>query len=426
VGLGQGEQQGQALGYGPGDGASDQARAQQQSQGQGSQQQVQVQARGWEQGQTQDSAQGQAEARGAAAPSRPVPIRPLRAFGELGVVYAVSFGLGVVSAIGLLTTPSLGSSQQVHGWVDASSEIMQYVMQAAVVILGVGYFSLRRGLTLSEIFGRFSRPAPYTAAAPAWPAYQQQNGAQYGQQHAPAPGAYPASAYPPAGAYAAGGYPAGGGTYATPYGQYPAYGYAPYVREPAQRGPGWQFSRAFFVSMAGVLAFLISVIVYVAVSGQDTSAPDQGNSLWLVPVGIVVALAAGLGEEVLITGMVTTTLEQAGFAKRAWVIYLVAIAMRIPFHLYYGWAALGVVCFTTVNIWVYRRWRLLWPIVLAHAAYDAIEFAGSLVPKLAGLTLILLGLATFVMLIVIACIEMSDRSARRRFNQWNTAVGSGY
>jgi len=206
----------------------------------------------------------------------------------------------------------------------------------------------------------------------------------------------------------------------------PPYGYAAYVREPGQRGPGWQFSRAFFVSMAGVLAFLISVVVYVAISGNSTSAPDQGNSLWLVPVGAIVALAAGLGEEVLITGMVTTTLEQAGFAKRAWVIYLVAIALRIPFHLYYGWAALGVVCFTVVNIWVYRRWRLLWPVVLAHTAYDAIEFAGSLVPKVAGLALILLGLATVVMVIVIACIELSDRSARRRFNQWRTAVGPGY
>jgi membrane protease YdiL (CAAX protease family) len=349
--------------------------------------------------QPQQLPQLQANGSQAAPPqTRSAPIRPLRAFGELGVVYFVSFGLGVVSAIGLLTEPSLASDQQVHGWVDASSEIMQYIMQAAVVILGVGYFSLRRGLTLSALFGRFSRPAPYGPAA--WPGYQQQY----------APGAYGSAQNP----------------YAAPYGQYPAYGYAPYVREPAQRGPGWQFSRSFFVSMAGVLAFLISVIVYVAVSGHDTSAPDQGNSLWLVPVGIVVALAAGLGEEVLITGMVTTTLEQAGFAKRAWVIYLVAIAMRIPFHLYYGWAAFGVVCFTTVNIWVYRRWRLLWPIVLAHAAYDAVEVAGGLVPKLAGLALILLGLATFIMLIVIACVELSDRSARRRFNQWRTAAGSGY
>jgi hypothetical protein len=330
-------------------------------------------------------------------------ISPLRAFAELGVTYVVAFGLGVVSAIGLLTNPSVGSDQQVHGWLDAASEIMQYVMQASVVIFGVGYFSLRRGLTLSSIFGRMSRPAP--AVPPVWPGYQQQY-QQYG------PGTQPgySTAYPQYLAYGNG------------YG----YGNGAYPGQPGRRGPAWQFARSFFVSMAGILAFLIAVIVFVAVTGHTAGAPDQGRSLWLIPIGAVVALAAGLGEEVLITGMVTTTLEQAGFAKRAWVIYLVAIAMRIPFHLYYGWASLGVVFFTVTNIWVYRRWRLLWPIVLAHSVYDAIEFSGALVPYFAFLVMILLGIATVVMVIVIASIELSDRSARRRFNQWRAAVGPGY
>jgi membrane protease YdiL (CAAX protease family) len=336
---------------------------------------------------------------------QPPKISGTRAFSEIALVYFVSFGLGVVSAVGLLTNPSLSSNQVVHGWLDAGTEMMQYIMQAAVVILGVGYFSLKRGITLGSIFGRFSRSKP-----PALPAM---SGWSSAQQPYPYPQPYPPGAHA--------GYP-------PPYGAPQPYGYAPYpyASQPAQRGPGWQFARAFFVSMAGVLAFLVTVIVYVAISKQHASAPDQGNSLWLVPVGAVVALAAGLGEEVLITGMVTTTLEQAGLAKRAWVIYLVAIALRVPFHLYYGWASLGVICFTVVNIWVYRRWRLLWPIVLAHAAYDAIEFAGSLIPQAAGLALILLGLATFVMLIVIGCVELADRSTRRRFDQWRTATGPGY
>ncbi len=329
-------------------------------------------------------------------------ISPARAFGEIGLVYFVSFGLGVISAIGLLTDPALSANQEIRTGIEAGAEMMQYIMQAAVVVLGVGYFSLRRGLTLRTIFGRFTRPTPPVMY------YPQPYAAQYPY---PQPYPYPAQPY-------ASGYPA----YAAyPQPGYPQAGYP--VSKPAERGPGWQFSRSFFLSMAGVLAFLITVVIYINVTGDSTGAPDQGNSLWMVPVGIVVALAAGFGEEVLITGMVVTTLEQAGFARRAWVIYLVAVCLRIPFHLYYGWASLGVICFTVVNVWVYRRWRLLWPIVLAHATYDAVEFAGSLVPNLAGLALLGLGLATFVMVIVIACIELSDRSARRRFNQWRTAVG---
>ncbi|HLK42511.1 MAG TPA: hypothetical protein VKV34_04150, partial [Thermoleophilia bacterium] len=128
--------------------------------------------------------------------TQPPKISAARAFREIGLVYFVSFGLGVVSAVGLLTNPSLSSDQVIHGWLDASSEIMQYIMQAAVVILGVGYFSLKRGITLGSIFGRFSRPAlPAVPPMPSWPAYQQQY---------PYPQPYPAGAYagypPPYGA----------------------------------------------------------------------------------------------------------------------------------------------------------------------------------------------------------------------------------
>ena len=349
-----------------------------------------------------------------------------RAFREIGAVYFVAFGLGVISAVGLLTNPALGGNQQIRNWLEAGSEMLQYIMQASTVVFGVGYFSLRRGVTLRSIFGRFTKPSRPVAYYPP-PPYPTQNPdpAQYVN-----PGQYPGTAqYPNPAQYP---YPTQTQLYAPPYSAPPNPGYpvyAPYPQmgylpsRPGERGPGWQFSRSFFLSMAGVLGFLLAVVVYVNVTGNSTGAPDQGNSLWMVPVGIVVALSAGFGEEVLITGMVVTTLEQAGFAKRAWVIYLVAIALRVPFHLYYGWASLAVICFTVVNIWVYRRWRLLWPIVLAHATYDAIEFAGSLNPGLAGLALVAVGLATFVMVIVIACVELSDRSARRRFNQWRAAVG---
>lgn len=388
----------------------------------------------------QDAAPQAAQTVTTTQPAEPERIPVARALGEIGAVYFVAFGLGVISAVGLLTNPALGGNQQIHNWLEAGSEMFQYVMQASTVVFGVGYFSLRRGVTLRSIFGRFTKPSRPVAYYPApsypqppYPAAQAQYPPNQVQPHQPQPQSQPLQPqsqppqpqpqYP---------YPTQTQLYAPPYSAPPNPGYpvyAPYPQmgylpnRPGERGPGWQFSRSFFLSMAGVLGFLLAVVVYVNVTGSSTGAPDQGNSLWMVPVGIAVALSAGFGEEVLITGMVVTTLEQAGFAKRAWVIYLVAIALRVPFHLYYGWASLAVICFTVVNIWVYRRWRLLWPIVLAHATYDAVEFAGSLSPGLAGLALVAVSLATFVMVIVIACVELSDRSARRRFNQWRAAVG---
>ena len=308
-------------------------------------------------------------AQGSEAAVRP-PITPRRAFLELGAVYVPSFGLGIVNAVGLLRYTQLSHITEISPWFDALSDIFSYAMQAMVVIFGVGYFSMRRGWTLRALFGMPTPPDPYPMVpGPGWA-----------------------------------GYP----------GQPAAYAYQQ-PRRPGQRGVGWQYARVYFMSLLGVFLFLAAVLIFDAITHETSGAPSQGGGAWLIPDGIVTSLAAGFGEEVLITGMLVTTLEQAGFGRRPWLIYLVAVCLRIPFHLYYGWAAFGVITFTLMNVWVYRRWRLLWPIVLAHATYDALQFLGELNAGLAGLAIVLTALATIVMGIVILCIEVSDASARRDF-----------
>ena len=373
---------------------------------------------------------GQAQLVAAPSPAGVVPngtvrsatISLRRALGEILAVYVPSFGLGILSALMLLHNPSLGTDQ-VTGPVSALEQILAYVMQASVTVFGVAFFCLQRGVTLSMLFGKLREPSPYPQApypypypqppslvTPAWGAAQQPEYAQ--PQYAQAQFAQqPQQQFPPA---------------QHPPGFWPGYGYSMPPRQPTERGRSWQFSRSYFISMAGVLGFLISVVVYTAVAHYHTGAPSEGDSPYLVPVGLVVALAAGFGEEMLVTGLTVNSLEAAGIGgKRVWLIYLVAICLRIPFHLYYGWASLGVIIFTVVNIWVYRRWRLLWPIVLAHATYDFIEYLGSVAPAaLAGLLLLGLGLATLVMVIVIICIEASDASTRRRFRQYAAAAGA--
>jgi len=332
-------------------------------------------------------------------PESPAPqperIRLRRALGEILAVYVPSFGLGILSALLLLRNPSLGDDQ-VTGAVSAVEEMLQYIMQASVTIFGVAFFCMQRGVRLPQLFGRLVEPARYPASA-------------YGMP------------YPQPQGTLANGVPAGGGFW-------PGYAYYAPPTPPLQRGRGWQFSRAYFISMAGVLGFLISVIIYTAVTHDQTGAPSEGTSLYLIPTGVVVALAAGFGEEMLVTGLTVNALEAAGVVgKRSWLIYVVAICLRIPFHLYYGWASLGVIIFTVVNIWVYRRWRLLWPIVLAHATYDFVEYLASVAPAAVGGLLILgLGLVTLTMVIIVVCIELSDRGARRRYRQYTAATEAAY
>ena len=333
-------------------------------------------------------------------PESPAPnrISLRRALGEILAVYVPSFGLGILSALLLLHNPSLGDDQ-VTGAVTALEEMLQYIMQASVTIFGVAFFCLQRGVKLPQLFGKLVEPQQYPPAA-------------YGMPYPPPP-----SLVAPYGTSGE-----------APVGYWPGYAYYMPPTPPTQRGRSWQFSRAYFVSMAGVLGFLLSVIIYTAVTHYQTGAPSEGTSLYLIPTGVVVALAAGFGEEMLVTGLTVNALESAGVTgKRSWLIYVVAICLRIPFHLYYGWASLGVIIFTVVNIWVYRRWRLLWPIVLAHATYDFVEYLASVAPAAIGGLLILgLGLATLTMVIIVLCIELSDRGARRRYEQYTTATEAAY
>ena len=331
---------------------------------------------------------------GSPAPNR-ISLR--RALGEILAVYVPSFGLGILSALLLLHNPNLGDDQ-VTGPVTALEEMLQYVMQASVTIFGVAFFCLQRGVRLPQLFGKLVEPQQYPAAA-------------YGMPYPPPPNLV-----------------APYGTDTAPGGYWPGYAYYMPPPPPTQRGRSWQFSRAYFVSMAGVLGFLLAVIIYTAVTHYQTGAPSEGTSLYLIPTGVVVALAAGFGEEMLVTGLTVNALESAGFVgKRSWLIYVVAICLRIPFHLYYGWASLGVIIFTVVNIWVYRRWRLLWPIVLAHATYDFVEYLASVAPAaIGGLLILSLGLATLTMVIIVLCIELSDRGARRRYVQYTAATEAAY
>lgn len=404
-------------------------------------------------------------------PARPEPRRiglP-RALGEILAVYVPSFGLGVFTALVLLHNPSLGNNDEISGWLPALEEILQYVMQASVTIFGVAFFCVQRGVTLPMLFGKPKAPEQQPPAmVGGWPVYgpggygspgygaAQPTQPQWGQPAQPEPtqptqhpqwghspqaqsqseaAGQPEPTQPMVSEPATAPVPAWGTEptrqqvpegYGQTFGGAPAF-FPGVPRPPQDRGRGWQFVRAYFISMAGVLGFLISVVVYTSLTRQQTGAPDQGNSPWLVLVGLVVALSAGFGEEMLITGLVTNALEKAGMTgNRAWVIYLVAVCLRIPFHLYYGWASLGVIIFTVVNIYVYRRWRLLWPIILAHATYDFFEYVGSVVPQAAGGLMILgLGLGTLVMLVIILSLENSDRVARRRYNQFVRGQGFG-
>ena len=171
---------------------------------------------------------GQVPPEPAAPPGR-ISLR--RALGEILAVYVPSFGLGILTALMLLHNPSLGDDQ-VTGPVSALEEILQYVMQASVTIFGVAFFCLQRGVRLPRLFGKLVEPEQYPAAA-------------YGLPYPPPPNLVTPHAH----GHGHGAEPAPGPN----GGFWPGYAYYMPPTPPTQRGRAWQFSRAYFVSMAGVL-----------------------------------------------------------------------------------------------------------------------------------------------------------------------------
>lgn len=138
--------------------------------------------------------------------------------------------------------------------------------------------------------------------------------------------------------------------------------------------------RAFAASLAGVIASaLIGVGLAELASTLDPGAPAAwgrtASTSVVQPLGVrglidmlLLSLAAGLAEELLLTALLVTLLEKAGQPRRRWIA--LAVLLRLSFHLSTGIFASRVVLFTIVNTLLFARTRLILPIIAAHALFD--------------------------------------------------------
>jgi membrane protease YdiL (CAAX protease family) len=92
--------------------------------------------------------------------------------------------------------------------------------------------------------------------------------------------------------------------------------------------------------------------------------------LWFRAVdAFVIAITAGVTEEVVVRGYAQTRLEQLKMPTA--VVLLLPTALWGVLHLYEGAGpALTVFCLGMLYAWYYHRTRRLWPIIIAHALFD--------------------------------------------------------
>jgi len=109
--------------------------------------------------------------------------------------------------------------------------------------------------------------------------------------------------------------------------------------------------------------------------GLPTFQTLSPGTLPLVVVGIVGAVVAGVVEEIVVLGYLVRRLEQRGWSTGA--IVVIAVAVRVSYHLYYGAGVLPIIFWATATVVLYLKIRRLLPFIICHIAWDVGVTTGS-------------------------------------------------
>lgn len=146
---------------------------------------------------------------------------------------------------------------------------------------------------------------------------------------------------------------------------------------------GFERRRAGFIAGYGAIGFVCCFIGIITVTivinsvllatGGDPSAQTDETTFDLTVgtalAALALSLTAGVAEEVVFRAYAITRMEEAGYGRAAiWAPWGVFVAE----HLYQGpLALLYIGAVGGVFVWLYRWKRSIWPVMAAHALYDA-------------------------------------------------------
>ena len=142
-----------------------------------------------------------------------------------------------------------------------------------------------------------------------------------------------------------------------------------------RRSPGFILGYGALGTVCCFIAIITVGLVIntiILATGGDIEETNDVEAIELtagVVVAIIaIALAAGIGEEIVFRAYAISRMEEAGFGRAAvwapWAVFTVI-------HLYQGPIALLVIgAVSAVFVWLYRWQRSVWPVMVAHALYD--------------------------------------------------------
>ena len=148
--------------------------------------------------------------------------------------------------------------------------------------------------------------------------------------------------------------------------------------------PGTAAARWWITESAGgiLLAAVIGIpglVLYVVAKQSGFNATVVPTALdaawWTVPVLVLAALRAALGEELIVVAYLFDRLRRLGVG--VFGIIAISAVLRGSYHLYQGFGGfIGNVAMGVVFGWVYHRTGRALPLIIAHLLLDIVSFVG--------------------------------------------------
>lgn len=135
---------------------------------------------------------------------------------------------------------------------------------------------------------------------------------------------------------------------------------------------GWGFTLAASIGIPGLGLYLVSRELGFNVTVIPAALDDYW---WTVPVLILSALRAALGEELIVVAYLFNRFKKLGIGATATI--LSSALLRGTYHLYQGFGGfVGNVVMGLVFGWAYHRWGRSTPLIVAHWLLDIVSFVG--------------------------------------------------
>ncbi len=136
--------------------------------------------------------------------------------------------------------------------------------------------------------------------------------------------------------------------------------------------PLWGLGLAALIGIPGLGLYLIGRSLDLTVTVVPTVLNDYW---WTIPMLLLLALRAGIVEEVIAVGYLFRRLSELQ-VPIVWIV-LIQAGLRATYHLYQGFGPfVGNFVMGLVFGYFYVRTKRLAPLIVAHTAIDAVAFVG--------------------------------------------------